>query len=270
MNKKLGFAGLLVLLILCGLLVGCAPLHEKIEEYSSDKEACSLNPENVTQFFYQSESYTILEETVSNSGLGDWIGYIRQLAAVDENGAVLVQENIEKATFQTLTDLADSAPDAAYIIPFLNVYAAPDDAAYLIIDANGGYHKAVPTDIVPENIPVFDFRAIKQAVGKDFEISPDNATQLLCNRIIYQVTSEIVSNGELGNYLAILAQNVTFDADTKKPLTRDELGKVDWSGTGNTKRENWFYTDVYEVSGTDTAEAVAVKVNNKYYLATAQ
>ncbi|MDD3417174.1 MAG: NisI/SpaI family lantibiotic immunity lipoprotein [Lachnospiraceae bacterium] len=270
MNKKFGFVGVFIIAAMCGLLAGCSLLQEKINEYSSGKEPCSLNTENVTQFFYQSESYTILDETVSNASLGDWIGYIRQLVAIDRNGKILMQEDIEKATFQSLADLADRTPDAAYLIPFLNVYAAPNDVTYLIVDANGGYHKAISTDALTDDMSIFDFTSEKQTVSGKFEINTNNATQLICDDVVYQVTSEIVPDHQLSNYLAILAQNITFDADTGKPLTKDELNKVDWSGTGSAKRENWFYKDVYEVSGIATTEAVAVKVNNKYYLATAQ
>ena len=84
-----------------------------------------------------------MADTVSNGGLGEWIGYIRQLAAIDETGKILLQENVETVTFQSLADLAEKAPEAAYIIPFLNVYAAPNADDYLIVDVNGGYHKAV-------------------------------------------------------------------------------------------------------------------------------
>ena len=70
----------------------------------------------------------------------DW--YIRQLVAVDNTGAIIVQENIEDATFHALSDLAEKAPDAKYIIPFLNVYADPNNASNLIVDVNGEYHKA--------------------------------------------------------------------------------------------------------------------------------
>ena len=71
----------------------------------------------------------------------DW-GIYRQLVAVDNTGAIIVQENIEDATFHALSDLAEKAPDAKYIIPFLNVYADPNNASNLIVDVNGEYHKA--------------------------------------------------------------------------------------------------------------------------------
>ncbi|PBH86847.1 hypothetical protein BGU62_19645, partial [Clostridioides difficile] len=94
----------------------------------------------------------------------EWIGYIRQLAAVDESGKILLQENLKTATFQTLADLADlvdKAPNDAYIIPFLNVYAAPNADDYLIVDINGGYHKAVIDENIKGTDTVFDFKDIE-------------------------------------------------------------------------------------------------------------
>lgn len=268
MKKRMGFIGLII--VWSFMMGGCVFWQEKMDEYSKDKECCTLNMENVTQFFYQSESYTILEDTVANGSLGDWIGYIRQLAAVDEDGKIIVQEDTHKASFQTLADLAGSAPDAAYIVPFLNVYVAPNDITYLIVDVNGGYHKAVPTDSVTEDMSIFNFRAAQQDATGNFEINPDNATQLLRNGITYQVTEETVSADMLGGYLDILAENVIFDANTKKPLPKEDINKIDWTGSDTTKREKWFYKEIYEISGTTTAEAVAVNVNNQYFLAKVQ
>lgn len=271
MSKKTWITiGAFLMLTLSVLLTGCTSFQQKIEEYSADKEQCFLNTENVTQFTYKSQSYTILEDTVSNDSLGEWIGYIRELTAVDENGKILVQENIEKTSFKSLADLTEKAPNAAYIIPFLNIYAAPNDTTYLIVDVNGGYHKAILSDAVTDEFTVFNYKNTNQKETGNFEINPNNATQLIRNNITYQVTSDIVSKDELGNYIDIIAQNITFDADTKKPLSKDELNDIDWSGGNHQTRENWVYIDVYEVVGKDASETVAVKVNNQYHLAIAE
>ena len=218
MSKKMMI--LLFAVIICLSLAGCS-LQDKIGDYS--REQCYLNKENVTQFSYKGNDYTILADTVSNSGLGEWIGYIQQLAAVDESGKILLQENLKTATFQTLADLADlvdKAPNDAYIIPFLNVYAAPNADDYLIVDINGGYHKAVIDENIKGTDTVFDFKDIEQSMSGKFEINPQNATQLLCDGTVYQVTSDTVSNNELGSYIGILAENVIFNAETKIPLSK--------------------------------------------------
>ena len=79
-NRKMVIV-LLFAFVVCFSLAGCT-LQDRIEEYSSDKEQCYLNTENVTRFSYKGNDYTILADTVSNGGLGEWIGYIRQLAAI--------------------------------------------------------------------------------------------------------------------------------------------------------------------------------------------
>lgn len=265
MSKCRIFMMLLFTLALCASLVGCS-LQDKIKEYSSNKEQCCLNAENVTQFVYKGNDYTILEDTVSNGGLGEWIGYIRQLVAVDETGKILLQENMETATFQMLADLADKAPKAAYIIPFLNVYAAPNTDDYLIVDVNGGYHKAVMN--IKDTDTIFDFKGTEQSISGKFKINPEDSTQLLCGRTVYQVTSDTISDDVLGSYIDIIAESVTFDTETKRPLSKEDLNKIDWKGENAAqKREQWFYEDVYEICGTEKTEAVAVKINNRYYIA---
>ena len=73
------------------------------------------------------------------------------------------------------------------------------------------------------------------------------------------------------SYIDILAESVTFDTETKIPLSKEDLSKIDWYGeNAGQGRESWFYTDVYEIYGTDKAEAVAVNVNDNYYIAKRQ
>lgn len=271
MNRIMRVFNILFLIIcFCTVLTGCSLMENMIKEYSSDKEQCFLDNNNITQFLYKETYYTILNDTVSNGSLGEWIGYIRQLVAVDENGMIVLQENIETATFQTLIDLADKAPSAKYIISFLNVYAAPNDASYLIVEVNGGYHKAVRSDQITDTDTIFDYKVTAEMTGGKYEINPQNATQLICGEKIYQVTSEIIPEDQLGSYLDILAEHVTFNSDTKIPLTKDDLNKIDWAGTSLEQRESWFYMDVYEISGTATSEVVAVKINQQYFIAKAQ
>lgn len=83
--------------------------------------------------------------------------------------------------------------------------------------------------------------------------------------------SDTVSNNELGSYIDIIAENVVFDAETKIPLSKEELSKIDWHGeNAGQQREQWFYTDVYEIYGTEKTEAVAVQINDCYYIAKRQ
>lgn len=272
MNKITNiFRSMFLIFCVCALLSGCSVVQNQIEEYSNDKEQCLLDDENVTRFTYRNEYYIILDDTVANENLGEWVGYIRKLVAVDKGGKIIIQENIENTTLKTIAELSANNPNVKCIIPFLNVYAVPNDASYLIVDVNGGYHKAIPSKQLTDADSVFDYKSAAEKSSRDYNINPQNATQIMCGDKVFQVTSEIVEKDQLGNYLDIMAEKVTFDADTKIPLTKEELNKFNWSGNdAEQKRESWFYVDVYEISGTDAQEAIAVKVNNQYHIAKAQ
>lgn len=63
---------LVVAILLMGAsMTGCSVLEKGIDEYSKDKEECVLNTDNVTQFTYKGDSFTILDDTLSNSELGE-------------------------------------------------------------------------------------------------------------------------------------------------------------------------------------------------------
>ena len=263
MNFKKIFTMFTVILVGI-ILTGCGIIQAKVEENLSDKEECVLNTDNVTQFIYKSNSYTILENTYSNESLGDWVGYIRKVVAVNDDGKILEQNSMDKSIFNFRSDLDESAS----VISFLNVYTDSDDTDYLIVDVNEGHHKAILTEKITTQDTIFDFTSLKhESLSNQFKINPENATQLICNDTVYQVTSETVSDSELGNYITAVAEQITFDSDTKKPLSKDELNSIDWFGKDSKKRDFWVYSDIYEISGIAVTEAVAVKINNQYYKA---
>ena len=136
---------------------------EGAKEGDYSREQCYLNKENVTQFSYKGKDYTILADTVSNSGLGEWIGYIQQLAAVDESGKILLQENLKTATFQTLADLADlvdKAPNDAYII------LMAVNSLLVIIILTARFAKNLRTQLTP----LFEATAEVSKQNLDFEV----------------------------------------------------------------------------------------------------
>ena len=94
--------------VLCFSLAGCT-LQDRIEEYSSGKEQCYLNTENVTRFSYKGNDYTILADTVSNGGLGEWIGYIRQLAAINAFAAKMA-DYVAEVVYSIPVALKGEAP----------------------------------------------------------------------------------------------------------------------------------------------------------------
>ena len=263
---------LVVAILLMGAsMTGCSILEKGIDEYSKDKEECVLNTDNVTQFTYKGDSFTILDDTLSNSELGEWVGYIRKLAVIDSNGKILLQQDTEKATFKTLADIADLEPDAAYIIPFLNVYTVKaGNTQELIVDANGGYHKAILNSSVTDKDNIFRYnQKVEAAAEGDFTINTQNCTQLLCGDKVYQITDETVPDENIGEYIDIIAESYTFDSETKLQIPKEELYHIDWSGKekSSQKREQWTIGGIYEILDKDRTDSVAVEVNSEYRVA---
>lgn len=71
--------------------------------------------------------------------------------------------------------------------------------------------------------------------------------------------------------MIFLLKNVVFDAETKIPLSKEELREIDWYGeTVGRHREQWMYKDVYEINSRERTEAVAVRINDVFYVAKRQ
>ncbi|MCD0100569.1 NisI/SpaI family lantibiotic immunity lipoprotein, partial [Streptococcus agalactiae] len=47
-------------------------------------------------------------------------------------------------------------------------------------------------------------------------------------------------------------------------FTKEDLDKIDWLGENKSKRQKWFYLDVYKISGVNIDDGFAVKVNDQY------
>jgi hypothetical protein len=266
-HLKILTLALLIFSILTAL-PACSSLQQRMDAYAANKEECYLNDDDVRQFSYQKKSYTILEKNCSNDDLGDWVGYIRKFAAVDSNGRILLQETLGTDTLRTLADMGKKAPQAVSIIPFLNVYEGKEESDTLIVDVNGGYHKAVPTEKRRKNEKVLDFLNADKPSSDDFRINPQNATELLCGDKVYEISTQKVKPSDLGDFLGILAQSITFDSQSKLPLSKSDLNKMDWKGeSADKKREHWTYIDICEILDRKVEDAVAVNINNDYYVA---
>lgn len=269
--KKKAFIFILAAVLVSGLLSSCSVLRREIEQYSSDKEECILNSDNVTQFTYQEKSFTILNDTVTKKDLGAWVGYIRQLAVIDASGKILLKQDTKKATIKTLADIADKEPNAFAVIPFLNVYETKDNAEKnLIVDVNGRYHKAVQTEAVKNSDQIFryDQEQFKTA-SANFTVNPKDCTQVMRADHVYQITDTPVSDEQIGEFLDVIAQSIVFDKETKLEIPKEDLLKIDWGGKGSSQqqRESWAYGEVHAIQNTDVSDSVAVEINSEYRIA---
>ena len=192
------------------------------------------------------------------------MGYIRKLVAINENGEILKEEDATKISTNNLTNFVKDIDENAYMIQFFDVYKINDLKKELAVEVNGRFHKAIYSDDVNSETKQFNFLKEKDLKDKSFKINPENATQLICNGVIYQVTSEEIAEDELENFIDIIGENIVLDRKTKKQLSKKELSKIDWFGTDHSDREEIFDLDIYSILGVDVDKEVAIKVNGTY------
>lgn len=265
MRKKGCMIALLGMTAALNFLAGCSAQTKILQQRMKDKEVCNVEIGDVMRVTYDGNVYVILEETASKEEVGTWVGYIRQFVGLDETGEVLYCKKLSQESDSV------KEPDGStfLVVTFLNVYRTKEEGEdVLLVDVNGNYQKAVKEEtlseeeepLLAENLPDFG------VVTGDFTVDQENATQLVCGELTYQVTEETVSTEQLGLYLDCIACRVVFDSDTKEIIASGELGEIDWTGEEEAKqgRTVWLYTDVYEIRGTEETSMVAVRVNGDY------
>ncbi|WP_099203873.1 NisI/SpaI family lantibiotic immunity lipoprotein [Scatolibacter rhodanostii] len=270
--KKNTFTLILSAILLMVFFSGCSSLNQKIEEYSKDKEQAYLNSDVATQFIYKETNYTILNDTVAEENLGNWVGYIRKFAVIDKDGKMLLQQDIKETTFETLDDIADDYPEASSILSFLNIYEAKESIeTQLVVNVNDKFYKAIQTNLKNDSDQIFDYRQNPdKGSSESFTVNSENSTQLISGENIYQITDQMIPEEDIGEYLDVIAQSIVFDGETKLKISKEDLSKLDWDGKNSEakKRENWFYGEVHAVQDTDVSESIAVEINFEYRLAT--
>lgn len=217
--------------------------------------------------------YVILNDTVANSDLGEWVGYIHKLLVVDEQGNLLEQVDSDKKLANEIVRISQKYTSEVYTVSYLNIYNTKDnDLDTLIVDVNGSFHRAVLANKITDNVNLIQFSNIGNPLhSQKFTISKENCTQLIKGEIVYQITDEIISSDQLGSYLDILAKSILFDMNTKQPISKEEQNRIDWTGENSKhiQRINWVYKTIYTINRTDPETAVAVNINNEYHVAKA-
>ena len=263
-------------IVLCSIsaacvMTGCSGISGMIDQVTGTKEECRIHEKDVTEFTYKGKVYTILQDTVSEKELGTWVGCIRKLAVLDRENNLIAEVDAVGSPVKDLAKVSEDNPEAAYTLSYGNVYLDKQDGGdRLIVGIDGTWHKAVAKELLKEKDMVFQVREYN-TTEDTVSIAAGNCTEITYGTVVYQITEEVIPGEKVGTYLGMLAKNIVFDETTKRPLSRAELSRIDWTGkeTAGQKRVEWFFGDVCAVSGTDTEEAVAVEINSEYRLAKA-
>lgn len=255
-----------------GSLAGCTA-------QSDDLTPCALDPGNAARFTLGDTSYTILDDIASPEETGVRIGALHVIAAVDARGRVVAQQSLADAITLDMSALADAAASTACVVSYANVYgtagstSAPQDglpAPLLIVDVNGTQHRAALTAGLAADERPFDPVALAAAATdapSSFSVDPDNALRIVTDRATYEVSDQPAADEALGDLLGMVAASVTYEADTLRPLERDELAALDWSGEHAAERITRIYGEVRSLADADPSHTIAVEADGVFYRA---
>lgn len=230
--------------ILCSfLLTGCGGGESLKQQATAGKEECTVEVGEEIQIGYAGETYTVLEESVSEENLGNWVGYVQQVIAAPGKKAVSV----------------------------MNVYEAEEEGT-VFVDIDGIYRKAVQEQSEGQKSLHMETLPDTENTGNSFAVNLENADEIFCGDRVYRLTEEEISGEKLGSYLGCIGAKVTCDADTGKVIASDALTEMDWTGEGASKqnRVTRTYTNVYEIQGKERASEIAVEMNGGYWVARVQ
>lgn len=253
---------IMVALILCIGMSGCSLLEGEIDNRKSEREYCALNEENATVFTYDNTAYVILEGTVEKDMLGAWVGYIQKLAVLDTHCAVLELRELNVSE-SSMSDLPDRT---AYIVPFLNIYENSEDPQELIIDADDGFHKAVPKAQADETASIISYEGLQKEPEEEIAINVKNCTQILYGDSLYQMTKTTINENKLNAYLGVIGTNKVFDFKTNLEIPKNSLKEIEIAPDELSKqgRVDWTYGTVFSITNIDKNQSIAVEINNQY------
>ena len=252
-----------------GSLTGCTAQGDNLMP-------CALDPANAARFTCGDTDYTVLDDAASAEEIGTRIGALHVNAAVDAQGRIVAQQSLADTLKLDMSALADAAANAVGIVSFVNVYepAAAASAArngapapLLIVDVNGAQHRAIPTAELTADERPLDPVALATAATdapSSFSVDPDNAARIVTDRTTYEVSDQPAADETLGDLLGMVAASVTYEVDTLRPLTHDELTALDWSGENADERAARFYGEVRALADTDFSQAIAVEVDGVF------
>ncbi|HEM2904157.1 TPA: NisI/SpaI family lantibiotic immunity lipoprotein, partial [Streptococcus suis] len=99
----------------------------------------------------------------------------------------------------------------------------------------------------------------------ELAIDPSDCRIVKFNNKKFRISSDIVSDDKLKEFLGVIADSKTFILNTGQEISKSELNKIDYSGSNsNEKREVWDYGEVYLLAEEGT---IAVEINNEFRIA---
>ncbi|HFR3739101.1 TPA: NisI/SpaI family lantibiotic immunity lipoprotein, partial [Streptococcus suis] len=136
----------------------------------------------------------------------------------------------------------------------------------LAISINDSYYKVSLSSDVQSNNEMLSLEEFNNnSAGGELAIDPSDCRIVKFNNKKFRISSDIVSDDKLKEFLGVIADSKTFILNTGQEISKSELNKIDYSGSNsNEKREVWDYGEVYLLAEEGT---IAVEINNEFRIA---
>ncbi|MBM7642286.1 NisI/SpaI family lantibiotic immunity lipoprotein [Streptococcus loxodontisalivarius] len=134
------------------------------------------------------------------------------------------------------------------------IYASKEG---LVIGIDDDYYRLVKDSSSPLDLETL----LEGKSHQHFQISDEDCHFLVSDEKKWQISDTVVGEESLTDYVSNLSESRTFDSQTGKVLTNEDLNRIDWGGKDIAERETWFYGDIYQ-----TADGgFAVDINGAYH-----
>ena len=190
-----------------------------------DNKTIEFHDQSFNQFTYKGNDYTIMNQIVDENDLG----------------------TVKESFFKTLV-IDRNFSDG------------------LAISINDSYYKVSLSSDVQSNNEMLSLEEFNNnSAGGELAIDPSDCRIVKFNNKKFRISSDIVSDDKLKEFLGVIADSKTFILNTGPEISKSELNKIDYSGSNsNEKREVWDYGEVYLLAEEGT---IAVEINNEFRIA---
>ncbi|GAB6637831.1 NisI/SpaI family lantibiotic immunity lipoprotein [Streptococcus uberis] len=212
-----------------------------------DKKTIEFHDQSFNQFRYKGNEYTIMNQIVDENDLGIMKeSFIKTLV-------------IDKKTHKVISKSNSDSISLAYS----GLYNHSDGLA---ISINDSYYKVSLSSDVKSNNAMLSLDEFKNnLVDGNLAVDSSDCRIVKFNNRKFHISSEIVTDDKLKEFLGVIAVSKTFILNTGQEIPKSELNKIDYFGSNSDRKiEVWDYGEVYLLAEKGN---IAVEINNEYRIA---
>ena len=212
-----------------------------------DNKTIELHDQSFNQFTYKGNDYTIMNQIVDENDLGTVKESFIKTLVIDKK----TQKVISKSNSDTIS------------LSYNGLYNFSDGLA---ISINDSYYKVSLSSDVKSNNEMLNLEKFKNnSVDGNLSVDSSDCRIVKFNNRKFHISSEIVSDDKLKEFLGVIADLKIFILNTGQEIPKSELNKIDYFGSNSDEKiEVWDYGEVYLLAEEGT---IAIEINNEYRIA---